>query len=76
MFLCFGSRGSFSREQVKEIAYGLERSGQRFLWVVKIPPMDNKSKEIKQENLVWNGLIWMSLCQKGSWKEPIIEEWW
>ncbi|RVW12219.1 UDP-glycosyltransferase 88F5 [Vitis vinifera] len=45
-------RGSFSREQVKEIAYGLERSGQRFLWVLKIPPVDNKSKEIKQENLV------------------------
>ena len=31
VFLCFGSRGSFSREQVKEIANGLERSGERFL---------------------------------------------
>ena len=54
VFLCFGSRGSFSREQVKEIATGLEGSGQRFLWVVKNPPADDKSKEIKQENLVWN----------------------
>ncbi|XP_031269447.1 UDP-glycosyltransferase 88A1-like [Pistacia vera] len=38
VFLCFGSLGRFSAEQLKEIAVGLERSGQRFLWVVKNPP--------------------------------------
>ncbi|RVW94963.1 UDP-glycosyltransferase 88F3 [Vitis vinifera] len=65
VFLCFGSRGSFSREQVKEIANGLERSGQRFLWVVKIPPVDNKSKEIKQENLVWNDFDLDELMPEG-----------
>ncbi|KAM3279232.1 hypothetical protein ACQJBY_046506 [Aegilops geniculata] len=37
-FLCFGSMGRFSAEQVKEIAVGLETSGQRFLWVVRRPP--------------------------------------
>ncbi|RVW94966.1 UDP-glycosyltransferase 88F5 [Vitis vinifera] len=58
-------RGSFSREQVKEIAYGLERSGQRFLWVLKIPPVDNKSKEIKQENLVWNDFDLDELMPEG-----------
>nr|AQZ26786.1 anthocyanidin 5,3-O-glucosyltransferase [Paeonia delavayi] len=36
VFLCFGSRGSLSSVQVKEIANGLETSGQRFLWVLKI----------------------------------------
>ncbi|EHA8590813.1 UDP-glycosyltransferase 88F3 [Cocos nucifera] len=45
VFLCFGSRGSFSAEQLKETATGLERSGQRFLWVVRAPrnedPADN-----------------------------------
>ncbi|XP_059461013.1 UDP-glycosyltransferase 88F3-like [Corylus avellana] len=45
VFLCFGSRGSFSVAQVKEVAYGLERSGQRFLWVVKKPPRDEKTKQ-------------------------------
>jgi hypothetical protein len=45
VFLCFGSRGTFSVGQVKEIAYGLERSGQRFLWVVKKPPRDEKTKQ-------------------------------
>ncbi|CAK8564744.1 unnamed protein product [Lathyrus sativus] len=37
VYLCFGSRGSFSMAQLKEIAEGLERSGHRFLWVVKRP---------------------------------------
>ena len=38
VFLCFGSQGTFSPAQLKEIANGLERSGKRFLWVVKNPP--------------------------------------
>lgn len=35
VFLCFGSLGLFSKEQLNEIAVGLEGSGQRFLWVVR-----------------------------------------
>ncbi|XP_015692466.1 UDP-glycosyltransferase 88A1-like [Oryza brachyantha] len=38
VFLCFGSKGTFSAEQLKEIAVGLENSGQRFMWVVRAPP--------------------------------------
>ncbi|CAL4954693.1 unnamed protein product [Urochloa decumbens] len=37
VFLCFGSMGAFPKEQLEEIAIGLERSGQRFLWVVRSP---------------------------------------
>jgi len=37
VFLCFGSRGTFSEAQLEKIACGLERSNQRFLWVVKSP---------------------------------------
>ena len=37
IFLCFGSRGSFNEDQVKEIAHGLERSGHRFLWSLRQP---------------------------------------
>ncbi|KAJ3691191.1 hypothetical protein LUZ61_020355 [Rhynchospora tenuis] len=40
VFLCFGSRGGFPVDQIKQIAIGLENSGQRFLWVVKVN--DNK----------------------------------
>ncbi|KAJ6830335.1 putative anthocyanidin 5,3-O-glucosyltransferase [Iris pallida] len=39
VFLCFGSMGSFAAEQLKEMAVGLERSGQQFLWVVRSPPL-------------------------------------
>ncbi|XP_039824351.1 UDP-glycosyltransferase 88A1-like [Panicum virgatum] len=38
VFLCFGSLGRFSAEQTRELAAGLEASGQRFLWVVRAPP--------------------------------------
>lgn len=37
VFLCFGSLGSFCVDQVKQIAYALEHSGKRFLWVLRKP---------------------------------------
>uniref|UniRef100_A0ACD5U0M0 Uncharacterized protein n=1 Tax=Avena sativa TaxID=4498 RepID=A0ACD5U0M0_AVESA len=42
VFLCFGSTGTanHSEEQLREIAAGLENSGQRFLWVVRAPGSD------------------------------------
>ncbi|XP_066309597.1 UDP-glycosyltransferase 88A1-like [Miscanthus floridulus] len=42
VFLCWGSRGLLSEEQLKGIAAGLEKSGQRFLWVVRTPASDPK----------------------------------
>lgn len=44
VFLCFGSIGLLSAEQLKEVAIGLEKSGQRFLWVVRSPPSDNPAE--------------------------------
>ncbi|OVA02986.1 UDP-glucuronosyl/UDP-glucosyltransferase [Macleaya cordata] len=44
VFLCFGSLGLFSATQLKEIAVGLEKSCQRFLWVVRSPPTEDKTK--------------------------------
>ncbi|KAF2293822.1 hypothetical protein GH714_005021 [Hevea brasiliensis] len=41
-FLCFGSMGSFSEDQVKEIACALEHSGCRFLWALRRPPLPGK----------------------------------
>ncbi|KAF5177652.1 Udp-glycosyltransferase 88b1 [Thalictrum thalictroides] len=43
VFLCFGSLGLFSKAQLVEIAIGLEKSGQRFLWVVRSPPTEDKT---------------------------------
>nr|BAF75899.1 glucosyltransferase [Cyclamen persicum] len=44
VFLCFGSLGLFSKEQLEDIAIGLERSGKRFLWVVRSPPPVDKNE--------------------------------
>ncbi|KAJ1291019.1 hypothetical protein BS78_02G287300 [Paspalum vaginatum] len=38
VFLCFGSNGFLDEAQVGEAAAGLERSGHRFLWVLRGPP--------------------------------------
>ncbi|EMS45407.1 UDP-glycosyltransferase 71C5 [Triticum urartu] len=40
MFLCFGSKGMLPPPQVHEIAHGLERSGHRFLLVLRGLPVD------------------------------------
>ncbi|KAI5000269.1 hypothetical protein ZWY2020_004858 [Hordeum vulgare] len=37
VFLSFGSLGKFSSKQLEEIALGLDKSGERFLWVVRSP---------------------------------------
>ncbi|XP_066309536.1 UDP-glycosyltransferase 88F3-like [Miscanthus floridulus] len=48
VFLCFGSLGRFSAEQIREVAAGLEASGQRFLWVVRAPPSDDSAKKFEK----------------------------
>lgn len=37
LFLCFGSEGIFEPSQLSEMAIGLERSGVRFLWSIRLP---------------------------------------
>ncbi|EXC02931.1 Hydroquinone glucosyltransferase [Morus notabilis] len=37
MFVSFGSGGTLTQAQLTELAFGLETSGQRFLWVLKSP---------------------------------------
>ncbi|RLN21665.1 anthocyanidin 5,3-O-glucosyltransferase-like [Panicum miliaceum] len=49
VFLCFGSMGTFSVGQLKEIAIGLEKSGQRFLWVVRVPGNINDPKRLLEK---------------------------
>ncbi|CAK9176927.1 unnamed protein product [Ilex paraguariensis] len=49
VFLCFGSNGVFIEEQLKEMAVGLENSGNRFLWVVRSPPTNDKASSTSSE---------------------------
>jgi len=46
VFLCFGSLGTFPKKQLEKIAVGLERSGQRFLWVVRSPPGEAPADDV------------------------------
>ncbi|MCD7454363.1 hypothetical protein HAX54_024532 [Datura stramonium] len=39
LFVCFGSGGTMSSQQMTELAWGLELSQQKFVWVVR-PPFD------------------------------------
>ncbi|XP_047970128.1 anthocyanidin 3-O-glucosyltransferase 2-like [Salvia hispanica] len=51
VFLCFGTKGWFEGDQVKEIAAALERSGVRFLWSLrKPPPKDTMESPGEYEN--------------------------
>jgi hypothetical protein len=49
VFLCWGSKGSVSEEQIKETAAGLEKSGQRFLWVVRTPAGSDDPKRYLEQ---------------------------
>uniref|UniRef100_A0A1J3K1D3 UDP-glycosyltransferase 72E1 n=1 Tax=Noccaea caerulescens TaxID=107243 RepID=A0A1J3K1D3_NOCCA len=42
LYVSFGSGGSLSAEQLTELAWGLELSQQRFVWVVR-PPVDGSA---------------------------------
>lgn len=63
MFICFGciAEVSHSEEQIREIAVGLERSGHRFLLVVRDPKSVNKYCTIQAST---------RSCRRGSWSGP------
>lgn len=42
VYVCFGSIANFSETQLREIARGLEDSGQQFIWVVRRSDKDDK----------------------------------
>jgi hypothetical protein len=42
LYVCFGSQKLLKREQMEALAFGLERSGIRFVWVVKVPTMEEQ----------------------------------
>ncbi|KAK1274595.1 Anthocyanidin 5,3-O-glucosyltransferase [Acorus gramineus] len=45
VYVSFGSRTALSEEQIKELARALERSGFRFMWVVKTQVVDKEDEE-------------------------------
>ncbi|KAJ7964158.1 Glycosyltransferase [Quillaja saponaria] len=64
VFLCFGSMGSFGSSQVREIALGIQGSGYKFLWAMRMSPI---TKENPLNMLPEGFLEWMKdrgmLCE-------------
>ncbi|CAN1854497.1 UDP-glucose flavonoid 3-O-glucosyltransferase 7 [Linum perenne] len=60
VYVCFGSLTNFSDSQLKEIAAGLESSGQQFIWVVRKREEDSDEKWLPkgfEERIEGKGLI-------------------
>ncbi|KAL1812333.1 hypothetical protein ACET3Z_022398 [Daucus carota] len=51
LYVSFGSRTALSKDQIKALAEGLDRSGHRFLWVLKGGKVDKEDKEELDELL-------------------------
>ncbi|XP_006648495.2 hydroquinone glucosyltransferase-like [Oryza brachyantha] len=43
VYVSFGSAGMLSVEQTRELAAGLEMSGHRFLWIVRMPSLNGET---------------------------------
>ncbi|KAK6942503.1 UDP-glucuronosyl/UDP-glucosyltransferase [Dillenia turbinata] len=78
LFLCFGSRGSFSKAQVREIAIGLERSEQRFLWVVRAPPRNTNLKQVSEyedKDFDLNKVLPDGFVERTKGRGLVVKEW-
>uniref|UniRef100_J3LB90 Uncharacterized protein n=1 Tax=Oryza brachyantha TaxID=4533 RepID=J3LB90_ORYBR len=50
VYVSFGSAGMLSVEQTRELAAGLEMSGHRFLWVVRMPNLHGMSYDFATDH--------------------------
>jgi len=50
LFVSFGSGGTLSQDQLNELAFGLELSGHKFLWVVRAPSKHSSSAYFSGQN--------------------------
>lgn len=65
VFVCFGSCGNFSVEQLHELAVGLDESGKNFLWVIRDVGKDTSEEwfpegweeRVKSRGLVIKGWV-------------------
>lgn len=56
VYLSFGSRTALSKNQIREVGKGLEKSGIRFLWVIKTTTVD-KEDEGEVSELLGEGFL-------------------
>ncbi|KAK6136143.1 hypothetical protein DH2020_030116 [Rehmannia glutinosa] len=66
VFISFGTEYFLKREEIEEIAYGLEMSNVNFIWVIRSP----KGEEIKVEELLPEGFL-----ERVQGRGMIVEKW-
>jgi hydroquinone glucosyltransferase len=59
VYVSFGTGGALSVEQTAELAAGLETSGHRFLWVVRMPSLDGNPCALATIPGADNPLAWL-----------------
>ncbi|KAH7674340.1 UDP-glucuronosyl/UDP-glucosyltransferase protein [Dioscorea alata] len=57
VYVNFGSRTGMSVEQIREVGVGLERSGVKFLWVIKMKMVDKEEAQVELEELLGEELV-------------------
>jgi hydroquinone glucosyltransferase len=50
LYVSFGSGGTLSQRQINELAFGLELSGQRFIWVLRAPSASASATYLEDAN--------------------------
>ncbi|KAK2656972.1 hypothetical protein Ddye_010024 [Dipteronia dyeriana] len=76
VFVCFGSMGLLSKQQLRELGLGLERSYHRFLWVVRNPPLDTQIKDpIAQPDPDLNSLLPDGFLDRTRDRGLIVKSW-
>ncbi|KAK1587694.1 hypothetical protein Q3G72_015935 [Acer saccharum] len=72
IYVSFGSGGTLSSKQMIELAWGLELSQQRFIWVVR-PPLENDVSEQKMNATMLTEELKVSVRSKELPTERIVE---
>lgn len=77
LFVSFGSGGTLSTEQTMELAFGLEASGQRFIWVVRCPSDKDKSAAFLNMQSTGNPLNYLpeGFVERNKYKGMIVPSW-
>ncbi|KAL1552836.1 UDP-glycosyltransferase 88B1-like [Salvia divinorum] len=76
VYICFGSLGLLSAAQLREVAVGLERSGRRFLWVVRSPPSEDKSRRfLKPPEPDWEELLPAGFVERTGERGLVVKSW-
>ncbi|KAJ3670925.1 hypothetical protein LUZ60_008351 [Juncus effusus] len=77
LFISFGSGGTLSTEQMTEIAFGLEASEQRFLWVVRCPSDKDKCATFFSVETADNPLTYLpkGFMERNKEKGMVVPSW-